>query len=54
MIRSKTETLILQVEGWGMRLTNSHPIKKTSLFRRLIMDARWIIFVKDQENVIGL
>jgi len=56
MIHSKIETLILQVGGWGMRLTSTlppPPKKKTSLFRRLIMDARLILLVNNQENVTG-
>jgi hypothetical protein len=48
------ETLILQVGGLGHKANKLTSIKKPSLFRRLIMDARWILLVNDQENVTGL
>ena len=55
MIQTRTDTLILQVGGWGIRLTNSsQKKKKNSLFKGIIMDARRIILVKDRENVIRL
>jgi hypothetical protein len=52
--QTRRDNLVLQFGGWGMRLTTSPPQNKASLLRSLIMDARWIILVKDQGKDIRI
>jgi hypothetical protein len=38
MTQTKRDTLVFQVGGWGMRMTTSPALNKTSLFRSLVME----------------
>lgn len=52
--QTKRDNLVLQFGRWGTTLATSPPQNKASLFRSLIIDARWIILVKDQGKDIRI